>query len=960
MSESDYDIKIKLATSYDGAGEQAAAEGLQEVRRAAAEAAAEATQEVGRQVAEELEKLAEATKAHEQKAAAQERAAEKAAAAQRRAKVATEEASAAEDKLKRQMELASKSRNELIRELERLAAARKAAAAAGNTAEFERLTAQSAETREAFEKLNQGLELTNIQFMQQAQMGMQVGQTLAGIGAAAAQGGGNVAGLAAQFLSLGAAIKAGLGPFGWAMAILQGLQMAWDYFTQKQERAVAAMKEAREAQEQLNKTLLEAAQTTRAAVLEVQRDTTEQEVADIERARAARLRALDEVQQRERQFAAARLERLRTETQAQLAALETRRSAELITQEAAAAESERLQRELREAEEAEAAADDARQRKRLALERETNAAVAAARQEMLDKMRADMGNLLTHEWNDFDKVKYEELTSKVAQLKGIISAEQAVLEAVNKQMEAEKAGADNADVLADLRRRREQAQTEIAEAQAGIARADEEAEFIFRGMLDDVRKLAKARNLTGMAALELALQTQEAYAAETKKAEDAAAAVEAGKRAEAELSRTADLRKQQNEALEAGLEVEKQAVTEAAAALQKKKEEEESTQRKKKAEAERTAQLAELWADVQRKSLPEQQQWLEQTVNSLAAGSEAAKQWARQLEAVKLRQVQEELNGLATVYKVTGSYAQKDTRTQEEIYAADRAALEARRTALEQLRQQPGLDAATQKNINDKLAETRSQLAGLESAMAASAREAQQMLAGLRPLGQQAKQSNWSHALKRSEQAFLNMAKLAERQAAKGDTAGMERSIAAMKRYAAQQERLTGHTGRAVKHAHDVEKNLRLAAGATEQEASEVTRSARAGRQDERTRRRRERAEQRAAAAQEREARELEKAAREAKSDTKKARPRQQAREIAELTQELEAANRSLEEQKKAVLRLNETIGKLSAVAEESARVGQECASAALAAAQAATSSLAGLKRELEAVKRAIEKMRKE
>lgn len=929
---------------YDPSGAAAANADIEKLKQNAAESTAAATQEVGRQAAEEVAARQKVAEAHEQQAAAATQAAEKSAAAQRRAKAATEEAAAAEEKMKRQMELARKSRNELIRELERLAVARKAAAAAGNTAEFERLTARSAETREAFEKLNQGLELANIQFMQQAQMGMQVGQTLAGIGAAAAQGGGNVAGLAAQFLSLGSAIKAGLGPIGWAMMILQGLQMAWDYFTQKQERAVAAMKEAREAQEQLNKTLLEAAQTTRAAVLEVQRDTTEQEVADIERAGAARLRALDEEQQRERQFAAARLERLRTETQAQLAALETRLSAELITQEEAAAERERLQRELREAEEAEAAAEDARQRKRLALERETNKAVAAERQELLGKMRADMGNLLTHEWNDFDKAKYEELTSKVAKLRGVIDAERSVLEAVNKQMEAEKAGADNDDVLADLRRRREQAQTEIAEAQAGIARADEEAEFIFRGMLDDVRKLAKARNLTGMAALELAHQTQEAYAAETKKAEDAAAAVEAGKRAEAELSRTADLRKQQNEALEAGLKVEKQAVTEAAATLQKKKEEEESTQRKKKAEAERAAQLAELWADVQRKSLPEQQQWLEQTVNSLAAGSEAAKQWARQLETVKLRQVQEEINGLATVYKVTGSYAQKDTRTQEEIYDADRAALEGRRAALEQLLQQPGIDAATQKQINAKLEETRGQLAGLEAAMAASAEQAQQMLAGLRPLGQQAARSNWAHALKRSEVAFLNMAKLAERQAKNGDTAGMERSIAAMQRYAAQQERLTGSTGRAVKQAQEVERNLRAVAAQ--------------GDGQEKAQRRQTRAASRAAAAKEKEARAAEQAAMESAGE-KGGKPAAAVADVAGLTAQLEAARQALATQQQEVARLRGAVEALAKVTAEVAAAARQTAAAAAEGARAAGAALAVQKRELGALRRAVEVLKK-
>lgn len=97
MSESDYDIKIKLATSYDAAGEQAAAEGLQEVRRAAAEA----VQEVGRQAAEVVAAVQAATEAFKQQAEAKVAAAERSAAATRKAKVATEEAAAAEDKLKR-------------------------------------------------------------------------------------------------------------------------------------------------------------------------------------------------------------------------------------------------------------------------------------------------------------------------------------------------------------------------------------------------------------------------------------------------------------------------------------------------------------------------------------------------------------------------------------------------------------------------------------------------------------------------------------------------------------------------------------------------------------------------------------------------------------------------------------------------------------------------------------------
>lgn len=101
MSESDYDIKIKLATSYDAAGEQAAAEGLERVKQETAETTAEAVQEVGRQAAEVVAAVQAATEAFKQQAEAKVAAAERSAAATRKAKVATDEAAAAEEKLKR-------------------------------------------------------------------------------------------------------------------------------------------------------------------------------------------------------------------------------------------------------------------------------------------------------------------------------------------------------------------------------------------------------------------------------------------------------------------------------------------------------------------------------------------------------------------------------------------------------------------------------------------------------------------------------------------------------------------------------------------------------------------------------------------------------------------------------------------------------------------------------------------
>lgn len=226
------------AESVPGGGEGAAA-GI-ELLAAAEEQLAQA-REQGCALADELAQAE--GEVSQQREAGEMSAKRQAAASEQQARAASREKEE-EEKLLRAMELAGKGRNALIAELERLAKARQQAAKAGNKEEFQRLTQQSAETREAFEKLNQGLELTNIQMTQQAQMGMMAGQTLANLGRAAAGGADDVAGMAAQVLSLGQAIKAGLGPIGWAMMLLEGVQAAWNAYSS----AVKAHREAMEAE----------------------------------------------------------------------------------------------------------------------------------------------------------------------------------------------------------------------------------------------------------------------------------------------------------------------------------------------------------------------------------------------------------------------------------------------------------------------------------------------------------------------------------------------------------------------------------------------------------------------------------------------------------------------------------------------------------------------------------------
>lgn len=226
------------AESVPGGGEDAAA-GVELL--AAAEAQLAQAREQGCALADELAQAE--GEVSQQREAGEMSAKRQAAASEQQARAASREKEE-EEKLLRAMELAGKGRNALIAELERLAKARQQAAKAGNKEEFQRLTQQSAETREAFEKLNQGLELTNIQMTQQAQMGMMAGQTLANLGRAAAGGADDVAGMAAQVLSLGQAIKAGLGPIGWAMMLLEGVQAAWNAYSS----AVKAHREAMEAE----------------------------------------------------------------------------------------------------------------------------------------------------------------------------------------------------------------------------------------------------------------------------------------------------------------------------------------------------------------------------------------------------------------------------------------------------------------------------------------------------------------------------------------------------------------------------------------------------------------------------------------------------------------------------------------------------------------------------------------
>jgi len=143
----------------------------------------------------------------------------------------TNEVAAADAKEQKAMQLATKSRNELIKTLKRLQKELKEAAEAQDVEKYRAVEQEIAETRSAFEKQNQVLELNNIQLGQQAQNGMMVANTLTGMANGMKDGTLSAGDFANGILSIGAAMKAGLGPIGWLMLAIQGLQAAWDFFS---------------------------------------------------------------------------------------------------------------------------------------------------------------------------------------------------------------------------------------------------------------------------------------------------------------------------------------------------------------------------------------------------------------------------------------------------------------------------------------------------------------------------------------------------------------------------------------------------------------------------------------------------------------------------------------------------------------------------------------------------------
>lgn len=313
MAENDYKINIALGTSFDPAGLEQAQQQLEKLKPADATATQAAT-EAERELTKAREESAEAAQqAAEAGLQVQELLTTEAQGVEELVEV-KEQNAAADAKEQRAMKLATKSRNELIQTLKRLQKELKAAAEAQDVEKYRAVEQEIAETRGAFEKQNQVLELNNIQMGQQAQNGIMVANTLTGLANGMKDGSLSAGDFASGILSIGAAMKAGLGPIGWLMMAIQGLQAAWDYFSaeDKKEEEVRAKRaedmkrlaeitdKAREALDDYNRT--ELSKKSLAAVQGYYTDINTQlewQIKNIERATQAELARLAVTQDEE-------------------------------------------------------------------------------------------------------------------------------------------------------------------------------------------------------------------------------------------------------------------------------------------------------------------------------------------------------------------------------------------------------------------------------------------------------------------------------------------------------------------------------------------------------------------------------------------------------------------------------------------------------------------------------------
>lgn len=156
------------------------------------------------------------------------------------------------------MRLSAMSKTKLADETRKLIAARKQAAAVGDVAAYQKLTAQLGQCRTAMRALLQQQQMTKIAMLQQVQTAAMMGSQISSLAGQIRSGSTDIAGMASQVMSLGMALKAGLGPIGWVMMAIQGLSTILQIYINRGEAAIKVTEAQANAQKSATEAAIEA------------------------------------------------------------------------------------------------------------------------------------------------------------------------------------------------------------------------------------------------------------------------------------------------------------------------------------------------------------------------------------------------------------------------------------------------------------------------------------------------------------------------------------------------------------------------------------------------------------------------------------------------------------------------------------------------------------------------------
>lgn len=775
------DVTIGISAEYDSSGADQAKREIEELDNAAASPVQGGSTEASAEV--------------QQLTAAREEAAAAAAAEKEQ-----------EEALRLLMELESKTLKQLEEEVLRLSKARKEASAAGDTESYKRLTEQLTRTKSAMGEMKQAAALNKAALMGQASAGLQFAGTLGGLAQQVKSGTMDIAGMATGVMSLGMALKAGLGPIGWAMAAVQMLSAAVEYLATAEDKAAEAAAEHARAVIAASDAMVAAEKRHTAAVIE----TYEQESRLMAEQRKMRLRQKQQEQQLEARGAAQQRAHAAQEMQDNSALLDARHREEVALGKKTRAEVETERKKQQDDERNQQAEHNEKDLEERLEARKIEKEKALGDLRDIESLKSDLAGQFGKAWEAADNPALREYMEQVVLAREAIESARAEKEKLTKQLE-EDALPD--DMREDLKARIKWAAKDVKEGEAelrgamsalaesigGDALHPEETvaeyEEVYRKRKELDEKHNQAQEALTQATYNVAEAENELAAARERRARQARLA-EAEDRARRAEQQRAEREEKWGQMQELTMQAQAQYAREVLASMAEGSEEAKKWAQRLKA-AERGVR-ADGWAEVQRRGLEEQQSYVQRMLAATQAGTQEHERWAREAERLQTRGVSEELDRMAETLKTSRNWAEQDARTEAQQLVEDGKALRAKQERLQALLATPGLDAETQKRVNKLLRETQRGLANYRTAMQQAGAEAARSLENAKMPDMRAANRGAQRSVDAARKRYEAALRRAADAAAKGDDKALARWQDAMKVQARKLESRTGWGGQAV------------------------------------------------------------------------------------------------------------------------------------------------------------------